>query len=146
MEQENQRVNNQRENLALLAKNVAKRFVVIRGKLFVKNVFDQYHMKCQNIAVQNTNFIVCSKCLMTVLPFATCHDKNMPYNGGVWEATGISSDHRDDCSDTHLDALTSHENQLRFMHINTQSMVSTFDQLLFTINCYPFDIIAMSET
>lgn len=103
-------------------------------------------MKCQTNVAENTNFIVCSKCLITVLPFAGCHDKHMPDTREVWEATGTSLDHRDDYSDTHLEALVSHENQLRFMHINTQSMVSTFDQLLFTINRYPFDVIAMSET
>ena len=32
------------------------------------------------------------------------------------------------------------------MHLNTQSMVSTFDELLVTIREYPFDVIAMSET
>ena len=34
----------------------------------------------------------------------------------------------------------------KIMHINTQSMVSTFDGLLTTLSQYPFDIIAMSET
>lgn len=46
----------------------------------------------------------------------------------------------------HLDALTEREAQLKVMHINTQSMVSTFDNLLITVKEYPFDIIAMSET
>ena len=32
------------------------------------------------------------------------------------------------------------------MHLNTQSMVSTFDELLVTIREYCFDVVAMSET
>ena len=32
------------------------------------------------------------------------------------------------------------------MHLNTQSMVSTFDELVLTIQQYPFEVISMSET
>ena len=32
------------------------------------------------------------------------------------------------------------------MHLNTQSMVSTFDEFILTINQFPFDIITLSET
>ena len=32
------------------------------------------------------------------------------------------------------------------MHLNTQSMVSTFNELLLTVNSYPLDIVALSET
>ena len=46
----------------------------------------------------------------------------------------------------HLEALNSRSKQLRLAHPNTQSMVSTFNELLCTINEYPFDVIAMSET
>lgn len=38
---------------------------------------------------------------------------------------------------------TSH---LKIMHLNTQSMVSTFNEFLLTVNSYPLDIIALSET
>ena len=32
------------------------------------------------------------------------------------------------------------------MHLNTQSMVSTFNELVLTMKQYPFDVICMSET
>ena len=32
------------------------------------------------------------------------------------------------------------------MHLNTQSMVSTFNEFLLTVNRYPLDIITLSET
>ena len=102
-------------------------------------------MKCQNSVVQNTKSFVCFRCSITVLPFAACPDKDMPGNNEVWEASETLLSNPNDSSDTHLQSLIAYENQLRFMHINTQSMVSTFDQLLFTINRYPFEIIAMSE-
>ena len=35
---------------------------------------------------------------------------------------------------------------IKVMHFNTQSMASAFDELLLTIEQYPFDVISMSET
>ena len=37
----------------------------------------------------------------------------------------------------HLEALNSRSKQLKLAHLNTQSMVSTFNEVLFTINEYP---------
>ena len=48
--------------------------------------------------------------------------------------------------DQHLNALEERSQQLKVLHINTQSMTSTFDSLLMTIDRYSFDIITMSET
>ena len=42
--------------------------------------------------------------------------------------------------------LCSNSRQLKIMHSNTQSMVSTFNELLLTVNSYPLDIVALSET
>ena len=52
----------------------------------------------------------------------------------------------EDLTDVHLEALLSRPKQLKLIHLNTQSMVSTFDELLVTIREYSFDIVAMSET
>ena len=46
--------------------------------------------------------------------------------------------------DIHL--LCFNSGQLKIMHLNTQSMVSTFNELLLTVNSYPLDIVALSET
>ena len=42
--------------------------------------------------------------------------------------------------------LCSNSGQLKIMHLNTQPMVSTFNELLLTVNSYPLDIVALSET
>ena len=42
--------------------------------------------------------------------------------------------------------LCSNSDQLKIMHLNTQSMVSTFNELLPTVHAYPLDIVALSET
>ena len=51
-----------------------------------------------------------------------------------------------DFADEHLHVLQEGPHQLRIFHINTQSMASSFDELLATIDEYPFDIATMSET
>ena len=48
--------------------------------------------------------------------------------------------------DEHLQSLIMRPKHLKVMHLNTQSMVSAFDELLLTIRQYPFDVISMSET
>ena len=42
--------------------------------------------------------------------------------------------------------LCSNSGQLKIMHLYTQSMVSTFNELLLTVNSYPLDIVALRET
>ena len=47
--------------------------------------------------------------------------------------------------DLHLEALKQNSKQLTVMYINTQSMISTFDNLLLAVDRYKFDVITMSE-
>lgn len=81
----------------------------------------------------------CPRCIGSLLPFYmdTISDGEPEYDNGTDDIV---------TQNLHLDALTEREAQLKVMHINTQSMVSTFDNLLITVKEYPFDIIAMSET
>ena len=48
--------------------------------------------------------------------------------------------------DPHLDTLKCNSKNLIVVHINTQSMISTFNHLLMATARYSFDIISMSET
>lgn len=75
------------------------------------------------------------------MPFST-------YDIPISDDESIQFDASDasDTHDVHLQALSDRNTQLKVMHINTQSMVSTFDNLLLAANEYPFDIITMSET
>ncbi len=50
----------------------------------------------------------------------------------------------DEC--VHRSALTSNSSHLSLMHLNTQSMTSTFDELVMLLNDYPFDVVTLSET
>ena len=49
-------------------------------------------------------------------------------------------------ADVHLQDLLSKGNQLRIAHLNTQSMVSTFDKFQATMVEYPICVMTMSET
>ena len=46
----------------------------------------------------------------------------------------------------HAQALTANPSHLSMMHLNTQNMTSTFDELSLLISDYPFDNVTLSET
>ena len=50
----------------------------------------------------------------------------------------------EECS--HRSALTANPLHLSLMHLNTQSMTSTFDELQLLLNDYPFSVVTLSET
>ena len=50
----------------------------------------------------------------------------------------------EECS--HRSALTANPLHLSLMHLNTQSMTSTFDELQLLLNDYPFNVVTLSET
>ena len=83
---------------------------------------------------------ICRKCIGSVLHFYA-HDISVLDDDFL---INTSSEIIND--DIHLQALSGNEKQLKIMHINTQSMVSTFDSLLLTLKQYPFDVVCMSET
>ena len=60
----------------------------------------------------------------------------------------MNSDYCNNVSESapHYEILIEKQNQLRLMHLNTQSMTSMFNEFLMTIQTYPFDIITLSET
>ena len=74
-----------------------------------------------------------------MLPFF-CEDLSDAYEAVCNNTTDVEFE------DPHLDALKRNSKNLSVVHINTQSMVSTFDHLLIAIERYSFDIISMSET
>ena len=45
--------------------------------------------------------------------------------------------------DEHLDALNARHGQLSFLHLNTQSLTSSFDEFRLTTEIYKFDIIRL---
>ncbi|CAB4040003.1 Hypothetical predicted protein, partial [Paramuricea clavata] len=107
---------------------------------------DLYHARCieavipQHIPSDKPVEQTCDRCLISLLPFHGQPNLDASFRQET------SDNLLNDMPDEHLNVLTSRANQLRLAHLNTQSMVSTFDELLVTISKYPFDIIAMSET
>ena len=79
----------------------------------------------------------CSKCMLSELPFFG--QRSLDTSDVI--DNGLPVD-----EDQHLNALEERSQQLKVLHINTQSITSTFDSLLMTIDRYSFDIITMSET
>ena len=113
--------------------------------------FDLYHAKCTNLKCNELRNIradkpqdwVCAKCQIPTLPFFNCQQEEFL---NVITDNDIVNNSLVDSTDEHLEALTSKSKQLKLMHLNTQSMVSTFDELLIAIREYPFNLVAMSET
>ena len=105
---------------------------------------DLTHARCLvNITINLKSFsaaspktYTCEKCLYTVLPF---------WNANITDTT-ISESEYEVTQDEDSSVLHAKSEQLRIMHLNTQSMVSTFDEFILTINQFPFDIITLSET
>ena len=74
-----------------------------------------------------------------MLPFFS-EDFSDAYEGVCNNTTDVEFE------DPHLDAVKRNSKNLSVVHINTQSMVSTFDHLLIVIERYSFDIISKSKT
>ena len=105
--------------------------------------FDQYHRKYVNILGENSTSFVYPEYTISLLPFSTCNDYQML---NIIENNEEPDNFSEHYVDNHLRASTNRANQLSFMHITTQSMVSTLNQLVYTMNQYSFDVIAMSQT
>ena len=116
--------------------------------------YDSCHAKCTNLSASIIKNIhasepqewICVECHLLTMPFYQCTQGEFIglSEQGAYDTVHNSSDELN--LDEHSDALNSRRNQLKLIHLNTQSMVSTFDKLLAPIKEYSFDIIAMSET
>ena len=110
--------------------------------------FDVIHAKCskifdpKHVLSSVPKKWVCPQCTVTVLPFYN-YNLSLSNTSSTSESSMIEDS---TLVDEHLSALSERSRQLRLFHINTQSMVSTFDELLAMIKEYPFDIVTMSET
>ena len=112
-----------------------------------KSCFDVFLVKCvclsNDITTTQNNF-KCTRCLRTELPFHAHRDiyntDHELFSSGE-NPSNISAT-LDPGPDKHLQSLIMRPKHLKVMHLNTQSMVSAFDELLLTIKQYPFDVIA----
>ena len=106
--------------------------------------FGRTHLKCTtlNLKIQSISDWTCSKCLLTELPFYTARSLELDTLDIELNLNHITSD--EECP--HRSALTENPNHLSLMHLNTQCMTSTFDELLLLLSDYPFNIVTLSET
>ena len=74
------------------------------------------------------------------LPFNRCDEQDISVDSrpSVDEIDGNPSSVGS--TDEHHEQLSSRPNQLNILHLKTQSMLSTFDELLVTIKEYSFDV------
>ena len=105
--------------------------------------FSLYHIKCVGVATDWS----CSNCLMSHLPYFKCSIEEILDNDyGHQPLSPQPNPPRVlDPSDI-ATTLQNRPSNLRVMHLNTQSMVSTFNEFLLTVNNYALDIITLSKT
>ena len=94
-------------------------------------------LKCSGLTASSSTWL-CSSCLGFALPFYKCSEAEM-----LDDTLDLSAS-LDPGLDIH--PLCSNSGQLKIMHLYTQSMVSTFNELLLTVNSYPLVIVTLSET
>ena len=99
------------------------------------NCNQQCHLRCYNPkAKKKVEDWLCSLCLPSVFPFSGIRDL---------------STFDDDELNQHVEALRKldeNRNLLSLVQLNTQSMVSSFDEFAIFANKHSFDIIAVTET
>lgn len=81
----------------------------------------------------------CSNCFLSVLPFQSIKDLNSIDKS--CESLVVLM-----LLVPMLQALRANRSHLSMMHLNTQSMTSTFEELSLLISDYPFDIVTLYET
>lgn len=148
-QQQSQRVKDKQRPVAPRCTQCEKPVAKNHKRCFCTVCFDLTHVKCtkvfnsKDVSSSVPKEWVCHNCTISVLPFHK-------HNFSSMEISAINlSDNRDLDSyiiDKHFEALQKRSNQLKLFHLNTRSMVSSFDELLITMNGYPFDIITMRET
>ena len=80
----------------------------------------------------------------------SCHFRELPFSG-VREfheitATSPTKINSVDYENIHISNFKSHGKHLSIGHLNTQSMVSSFDEFNVMLQEHPFDILTLSET
>lgn len=105
--------------------------------------FGNFHLKCTDVKSTVVMDWTCSRCLLSDLPLFTCTTEEMNNDTPLVQ---LREESTDEISQNALRALQEQLRHLKIMHLNTQSMMSTFDEFLLTIDQYPLDIITSSET
>ena len=98
----------------------------------------------KTIQVKQPGVWTCNNCTLSKLPFYKVKDLATLDSTTEWNVDTLRESGLD--IDPHLDAPIERQKQLSFMHLNTQSMTTTFDDLYHIIQRYEFDVVMLSET
>ena len=113
--------------------------------ILCENCFETNHASCLNKTHLVSNgriplVTTCDNCLLSILPFyctreLTCNNSftNLLVDENI-------------LSDQHKQNFNENLNLLKLMHLNAQSLSSTFDAFQHLIHDYPFDIACITET
>ena len=116
--------------------------------------FESSHVRCASLSNQlflqsknKLNSWTCQCSIISVLPFN--REQDLEHCFGDTPTSDENYLYEATATDPHFQALESPPKNLKVVHLNTQSMASTFDELVLTrdsIKEYPFDVVTMSET
>ena len=112
-------------------------------RLECEKCFDLIHLRCAGVTSFNNGKAhlpgkwICCNCTLSVLPFHGQCDLDL---------SGSSEACDEIQTNDILETMISKSSQLKLMHLNTQSMLSTFNEFALIVNKYPLDIITLSET
>ena len=123
-----------------------------RKRLLCSTCFDLSHVSCSTlpkILQQQIRAIapykcICTSCTLQVLPFFNNVDVISSVNDDT--TTTINHSEQPSLSTDKFQSMIDKQHLLKICHLNTQSMLSTFDEFECLINQYLFDIITLSET
>ena len=104
-------------------------------QLICKQCFESTHARCanfKNVKANNPTLWTCSHCLHTVLPFL-----NHSLNSSAISKKSTHLIYLTD-EDSHLLTLNTNKNNLKILHINTQSLTGSFDEFLLQQTKYNF--------
>jgi len=95
------------------------------------------HLRCVDPKMKSTIIDwLCPQCLPSVLPFCNVRDLHRI------DEEIIQQQHQN----LQLEKLNENRHLFSVVHLNTQSMVSTFDEFMLFVDKYNFDAITLTET
>ena len=118
-----------------------------RKRLICTVCFSLTHVSCSNLPLSEQCSIksavptswVCPHCTISHLPFA--NERIIDDTVIVDVETASDNQH-----DIHREILANNKHLFKLGHLNTQSMISSFDEFCLFMNEYDFDVMALSET
>ncbi|CAB4036838.1 Hypothetical predicted protein [Paramuricea clavata] len=99
----------------------------------------------KNAGAHDPRSWTCPECTLSELPFFNVKDLEILERKGN-EQINSTLDSELETLDFIAEALRNHPKHLSIMHLNTQSMVSSFNEFQTLVSDCPMDIITMSET